>query len=331
MIEGRYFEPQHSRAAPARLQLEGLELVVVAQDGTRLSKIVARVSDPLSGTPRKIHFADGSLFEAPPDAPLALLGLSEGFMGRVSRLERSLKGVALAASLTIAAIAGFWIWGLPALAQVAALATPDSVLAAMDKGVFDAMERSLLEPSTLTPERKAEIGRLFGRLAARAGVDAQLYFRKAPRIGANAFALPGGSIVLTDGLVELSQSNSEIAGILAHELGHIEKRHTLRALYSAAGVGVAVMLIGGDPGHVVDSVVSQAGVLQSLAYSRDFEREADLRSVELVQAIGEDPEAFLALLDRAAGPDGEGSILTTHPGTRERRDIVRRAARGASR
>src|SRR6185436_5206099 len=141
--------------------------------------------------------------------------------------------------------------------------------------------------------------------AGSAGQGARLLFRDAPRIGANAFALPGGTIVLTDGLVAAAQSDDEILGVLAHEVGHVEGRHSLQQIYRAAGLAVMALLIAGDSSEIVDNVVSQASALTLLSYSRGFEADADQRSVALMQAAGRDPGAFLDLIDRlSAGAKG---------------------------
>jgi Zn-dependent protease with chaperone function len=91
----------------------------------------------------------------------------------------------------------------------------------------------------------------FEALAAHSPRGAQAYslnFRKGGSIGPNAFALPDGSLVLTDELVELAANDEAVLGVLGHEIAHVEGEHTLRQLYRAAGVAGFIMLIGGDIG-----------------------------------------------------------------------------------
>jgi predicted Zn-dependent protease len=92
-------------------------------------------------------------------------------------------------------------------------------------------------------------------------------------------------------------------------------------IYQVLGIGFFISMISGDPGSMIDSVVQQASALQTLAYSRDFEREADQSSVALMQKLGRDPKAMLALLDRVVPKDFDHttSFLSTHPGLDERR------------
>jgi predicted Zn-dependent protease len=155
-----------------------------------------------------------------------------------------------------------------------------------------------------------------------------LEFRDGGRLGANAIALPGGTIILTDQLVALAKSEDEIAGVLAHEIGHVTERHSLRQIYRALGIGFMAAVIIGDTSQLLDNVIAQAAVLDTLSYSRQFERDADAKSVELMTAAGRDPVAFISLLDRIfekAGVDSDDAgWLSTHPGNENRREEVQK-------
>ncbi len=336
IINGLYFPPLSSRALPARIERRDgrLTLHVEGEESAR-TPTLASVSQALAHVPRKINFEDGGAFEAPPDAPLEALGLGASkVFGAVARAERSFRAVAVAAVAMVTICFGLWRWGLPVLAQAGAAMTPVSVLHVMDSGTLQSLEGNALRPSRLESDRQHALSTLFLRLTDVAdphGAAPQLLFRDAPFIGANAFALPGGSIVVTDALVRAAKSDSEVAGVLAHELGHVELRHSLRQIYSALGVGIFLTLVGGDPGALIDSVISQASVLLTLSYSRSFESEADARAVELMLAIGEDPVAFADLLERIDSGGKETSLLATHPGAGERREAVRALAAKAGR
>ena len=333
MIPGLYFPPLSARALPARIELlDGrLTLHVEGEDSAR-TPTLASVSQALAHVPRKLNFEDGGAFEAPPDAALEALGLGGSrVFGAVARAERSLTLVAVAVLASLAVCFGLWRWGLPLMAEGAAAVTPASILRPMDIGTLESMEGQFLRPSTLDTDRQRALAAIFQRLAEVAdprGAAPQLLLRDAPFLGPNAFALPGGSIILTDALVRAARSDREVAGVLAHELGHVELRHSLRQIYSALGVAIVLTVVGGDPGALIDAVISQAGVLMTLSYSRSFESEADARAVELLLAIGEDPVAFADLLERleASMGGGQTSILSTHPGSGDRREAVRALA-----
>ncbi len=152
--------------------------------------------------------------------------------------------------------------------------------------------------------------------------------RSAPGIGANAFALPGGVVVVTDDMVNLCQSQDELAGILAHEFGHIEKRHTIRKVLQNAGVAVVAGVILGDVSSVV-VFSSFPAVLASLNYSRAMETEADDYAVRLLSSKGIPTENLAKILERLETQTGSRtnryfSYLSSHPDTQFRIDRVRK-------
>jgi predicted Zn-dependent protease len=125
----------------------------------------------------------------------------------------------------------------------------------------------------------------------------RLHFRAGPKaLGPNAFALPGGDIVLTDALVELAADEPDIiTGVLAHELGHVRHRHGMRlALQAGMVAGVSGLLVG-------DFSALLAGLPAWLAqadYSREFEREADLHARQMLQAAGISPRVMVRFFER---------------------------------
>ena len=335
MIDGRYFPPNSARALPARLSGSAgeLSLSLIGERKT-IRPVLEHVSDRLANVPRKLTFADGGVFEPGPEADIdGFLASHRSFFSRLARLEANWKFVAVAALATLALLIGVYRYGIPLAAAGASAVTPASVLAMMDKGSLETVDRVFFSESKLDEQEKARISSLFAELAAHShqlNPPLRLLFREGGRVGANAFALPGGTIVVTDELVRLAQSDDEVAGVLAHEIGHVEGRHSLKQLYRVLGIGFMIGVIGGDSSQIVDDAVSQAAVLQTLAYSREFEADADRRSVELMLKVKRDPLAFVALLERVTKdlPGAKGTNwLSTHPGTEDRRRRVGEIAR----
>ncbi len=95
-------------------------------------------------------------------------------------------------------------------------------------------------------------------------------------MGANAFALPGGTIIFTDEIVELAEDDGELVAVFAHERGHVVNNHSMRNLMQSAGVTFVLGWMLGDLTMITDVVLVGAPVLlQQMSYSRSFEREAD--------------------------------------------------------
>ena len=149
----------------------------------------------------------------------------------------------------------------------------------------------------------------------------------------NAFALPGGIVALTKGFIDHASSAEEVAGVIAHEIGHVHHDHSIQAMYQTTAVSMLVGILTGDfTGGVLITGVAE-WVLNS-GYSRTDERAADRYALERLYAAGIDAsglEGFFArLLAREAEGDGTlASILSTHPLTRERIEAVRNAPRAS--
>ena len=229
---------------------------------------------------------------------------------------------------------GTFRYGLPAMANAAAAVTPKAVFSLIDAGALDTVDRVFFSESNLDQSRRQELTSIFEELIEVAGEESpplNLLYRDGGRIGANAIALPGGTIILTDQLAALAEKDDEIAGVLAHEIGHVAERHSLRQIYRVLGVAFMVSVIGGDSGQIVEDVIAQAVAIESLSYSRKFESEADRYSVEVMLKAGRDPFAFVDLLDRVVGKhsgsaskaEGEDTgWFSTHPGNQDRRRDV---------
>ncbi|MGI9401183.1 MAG: M48 family metallopeptidase [Rhizobiaceae bacterium] len=331
MIPGLYFPVASSKAVNAKLLRVDHELQLRVDGSTEIIKPdLLDITDKLGNVPRKFNFADGSIFEASNDADVDdFMNIRRSFFSRLSRLEGNLGFVAIAAVITIALLMGIYRYGMPMAAAAAASVTPATVTSAIDSGTFQSLDRAFFDDSKLDESRQVEIRNIFEQLALLVDGDEPnhtLHFRDGGSLGANAFALPGGSIIVTDQLVELAENDDEIAGVLAHEIGHVESRHSLKQLYRVLGITFMLGVIAGDSSQIVGDVISQGVVLQSLSYSRQFEMEADQYSVELMAKVNRDAVAFLNLLDRvvddkSVSNDGSG-WLSTHPSNAERRDAV---------
>jgi predicted Zn-dependent protease len=169
------------------------------------------------------------------------------------------------------------------------------------------------------------------RAAGAAGAEpARLLVARDAQV--NAFAAPGGAVVVTSGLLRKLGSPQELAAVLAHELAHVRARHSLRGLLRQAGLRLLLALVAGDASSLAGSL-HVAGGLGGLAYSRAFEREADDAAVRSLARLGLTPGALAGALEsiRRAGPSGaEVGFLSTHPATAERVARLERAQRAAS-
>ncbi len=184
--------------------------------------------------------------------------------------------------------------GLSWISKQAAFALPTSVTAQAGKETLALLDNHTFSPSRLDESTQRRLMAKFFQLKRAIdspnGDTIMLNFRQGGKTGANAFALPSGNIIITDELIQLAENDEEILGVLAHEIGHLEKRHSLRQVIQTTGLAMIFSLALGD----VTSITSFATVLPTtlvqLKYSREFEIEADDYAVQGLQKMGIDPD-----------------------------------------
>ncbi len=326
-IQGWVHPQGQSQRIRAYASAVGARGQVRQADGVTLpfDLLSAEVTARVGGIPRRLTLTDGSVFVTDDndgiDAMLAAAGRPGGLVHRLERFHPRL--IVLAVFVLVAFGAGLR-WGLPAIADAAARATSAEVLKRMGRGGLDALDLTFLDPSALAPAQQGEIEAAFQDLLRAADLAGQpsLSFRASAAFGANAFALPGGQIFVTDDLVRLADSTDMVAAVLAHEIAHAELRHPARMVYRAGGLSLALVLVAGDAGSLVEESLGLGGFVLQNGYSRAFEEAADDRAAELLIAVGRDPgdlAAMLSLLLQGCGPACDnGGWLATHPAVSER-------------
>jgi Zn-dependent protease with chaperone function len=290
-----------------------------------------QVADRIAGCPAILQLPGGERLEVP-DADnfyrqfAALRGHGTGW---VHALEGHWTAVLLCLLVTVGLIYWFVTDGIPVAARVAAAAMPASVNDLIGREAMEAMDQYLFSPTQLSGERQAELQALFDDVVGEVGGDEgySLQFRSGEGIGPNAFALPAGIVVMTDELVELAEEDSEVAAVLAHEVGHVVNHHSMRRLIQSSVSAGLIVAVTGDLGSAANLAVGLPAVLLNAAYSREFEREADQvafsylesRDIDLAE-LGE----LLVRIDEVYGRDPDAStLLDSHPGSRERLEAAR--------
>ena len=219
----------------------------------------------------------------------------------------------------------FMVYGIPIIAYHVANATPFSVEKQLGKYTLDTLEHPELgyfTATTLTAERQTALKNRLEQFCKKINdcPEHQLNFRKSPKIGANAFALPGGDIIMTDELVALSEADDEIIAVLAHELGHVKHRDALRHTLESSLSGLLILSITGD----ASSLAANLPILViNSHYSRAFETEADQYALQTLKTACIPTSSFAKILlklekhlkkDSIAIPE----IIASHPDTKQR-------------
>ena len=313
------------------------------------------VSDPVGNIPRTLRLDSGELFETNDHKKL------NKWLNSVRRQTNYLHTLESNWRFVIASLAALAIilfvairWGIPAASESIADRLPEEVSATIGAGALEALDESLFEPSALSSERREAIQQAFyDALPANAkqpvqardsGISYQLAFRGGGPIGANAFALPNGTIVVTDELIALAKNDDEILSVLLHEMGHVHRRHSLRMLISHSGLAMISLAIVGDVSSAGALVLALPSILVESSYSRDLESEADDYALARMRELNIETQHFANLMLRLENcaflvdedfkleqcePDVHGATkhsseeklvnyLSTHPTTQER-------------
>jgi Zn-dependent protease with chaperone function len=356
-----YFDGRHSIRRPVEVQVEGDAVRIRGSETSlELTRGELSIQPRLGKMPLRIGLPGGGLLLADAQDVAAALPIPPA-QGLAHRLESHL-GVMLVALIGVVAAAGLgYFYGIPWAAREIAYRIPPELEARIAIEGLKGLDTYALKPTTLPAERRAELRAMFEGLAARAdgaGRGARIEFRDGGWIGANAFALPGGLVVVTDQLVTVLRDDGRIAAVLAHEIGHLEFRHGSRHILQDSLAGLLSLALLGDASAVANIAVTIPTVMVHTGYSRDFEREADRYAYGLMKRTGRSPRLLgeaLAALEADAesrgqecpapsdggkpgdAPDAsdaprkrsrsaEAGYLSTHPATEER---IRAAAEAA--
>jgi predicted Zn-dependent protease len=318
--------------------------ILVRGETVRFEGNGAEVEIPLAGLELRLGGAsDRLVFLAHPSRPDCSLYTSdhsilqdpqllsqEGIAEQVARV-RSKKRLGRVVLVGVLAAFGTSLAGLylakGTLIEVVADRVPTSLETALGDGVLAQLEkgRSFVE----TPEPLSGLSRMTGPLlAALPEQEYAFRFHIVADPSINAFALPGGSVVIHSGLLLKATSPEEVLGVLAHEMAHVTRRHSLRQLVGTLGLFTVVQALFGDLTGMA-AVLTEGGTeLLSLRFSRDHEREADDAGWDYLLAAGVDPRGMLSFFtklreeEERLGPvssaQGYLALLSTHPATPER-------------
>ena len=348
-IRCHYYDGRTSRRRGAVLAFTTRGGLVIAIEGAEERTVHEKVRIParVADTPRYIHLPDGGVCEVQDNdaldaAHVCTLPDSEPLVDRFGRLRHRLdstwRGAAAALAVTAAILYSFTEWGAPAVATVAVAATPPEVEAVIGDNLLTLFEQlRFLEPSELPPNRRNELLAAFEEMCRETGVEnADLRFHS---VGApNAFALPGGTVIVTDALVELAENEEEIIAVLAHELGHVSERHVMRRLAQTSSMLVLWTAFTGDVSVATLSILGPDRLLAQ-RYSRSFERGADQFAFDYLLSTGIPPTRLSDLVGRLSGAGRDAGAratgnpldwLSSHPGAGERAANAAEAAERAS-
>jgi len=267
-----------------------------------LSFDMIKVSPRIGNTARYIDLQDGAQFETEDNDAIddIVKSLSpEKFNGFIHKLESVKRFVLLTVFIVIFIAWGFIQYGVPYFSREFASMLPDDASEYLGQGILETLDEHWFEDSQLPEARKKELTVVFNDLLVEIGEkNIVLEFRNSIKIGANAFALPNRTIVFTDDLINLSNSNDEIISIMLHEIGHLDNLHSLRSTIQRFSLAMFVMVITGDVSTSSSLITALPVVLLEAGYSREIEAEADTYALEKMLKHNINPVFFATIMQK---------------------------------
>jgi predicted Zn-dependent protease len=327
-MQGRFHDGRTTQVLPVRVWVEDETLVFHWDRESRWSLEAVRVEL----VDDRVRVAYG--LDDPARLTMALADWREltehatGHHRAVGRREVRLV-VALAASA--AAIAGVVFVGIPAASGPLARNTPPQ----LERKIGQNLDAQVSLPfktcgGSAGQAALTRLGHELGR-TSQTPFDIRVRAVHAPMV--NAFALPGGAILVTDGLVDLAATPDELAAVIAHETAHVEKRHVMQGVWRSFGFGVLLdAVVGGGTGAGQQAVLLM-GSFTNLRYGRAAEAEADSGGQDILVEQGLSSEGmapfFQRLVATSEGPNAKAvkELISDHPDTLRRANISRARAR----
>lgn len=334
--QGWYFDGRMPQRQPVavRVMRDGLAIIFDVGGSRRWTyEQFRQTQGAQAGEPVRFeHGGDSPEVLIVPDVTI-LAAIRETAMTRGRRFHppaRRGRWVAATLATAVAILALGWVlylWGIPALADAVAARLPVAWEAQLGAAVVD----NLVPPTRRCTGRsqQAALEQIFALLTASGPAAVYRYTLIVSAEDApNAFAAPGGYVVVTLGLLRLSDRPEEIAGVMAHEIQHVVHRHGTKLLVRELSMRAMVSLATGDLGGL-GSAMQAARTLGTLRYRRADETAADRDAVPLLAAARIDPRSLVVMLQKlrraSAGP-ALPPYLSTHPAVEDRIAVLSRLA-----
>jgi Zn-dependent protease with chaperone function len=342
-FSGRYSDGRSAAQVDAWARIEGDSLILRAVDGSELLR------------DRLDHVR---LIDAPQSDAQGRIALGPEHMARFSFFSRELhallraaapqlradpyasaatgRRVLTAAVVAVASVALLVLVVVPLLARQIAQITPPAWAARAGRWISEEVIAHFSRRGGVceSPSGVAALQRLAQPLMQQARTPLALNIRVVDSATVNALALPGGQILILRGLIDNARDPGEVAGVLAHEIAHVELRHVTELFYRRSATSFIIGLVFGDvAGFSTAGFLAQT--LIGARYSREAEEAADTRAFELLGAAGLASSGFADFFERMARVEGGAAELlayvSTHPPSAQRAQRARAAARGGGR
>jgi len=328
LFDGVAFPPRSSERHPAQLDVTQANALSLRVDGKIIScdQQCADVSAPVGNLPVRFKFPDGWVFVVERTTEVSHWLERNRRSSKVDKIEANWMAWLLSVLVCIGVVLGSYFYALPWASDKVAKTLPDYVAVALGDKILESFDNSWQE-SELSPQAQQEIRQRVTQHVEQLEAlpyPVEVVFRSS-ELGANAFALPGGKIVLLDELVALADNEQQLDSIILHELGHIHHRHMVKKLVHSSLLSVGVALLTGESSGVVDNLAGLGVFFISNGHSREAELEADAyaRQAMLTLYGSSEPMAEMFELFKQQEMLEPPEWMSTHPDFEQRIQAAR--------
>ncbi|GAA0361555.1 M48 family metallopeptidase [Bowmanella denitrificans] len=334
LYQGKLYAPGSSQSCEVQVRFDAGELCLQA-DGVWHSYEKSGLSSPaaLGRMPREIRLPDGGLLQVAADKALNQWLDGDGLSARLAAMETNRWGILASLILAPLCLFALFKYAIPALAIGFAQYVPQSYVQIASEHTLLALDQSLLDPSELDAATQKDYLDYWQNTVTQLGLSPASYhiqFRHAETLGPNAFALPDGTIVITDQLVTLLENDKEVLqAVLLHEIGHVEHRHSMRLIAQTLVSSVVISYMFGDLSGMADLFAGASTTLVQNQFSQELEWQADGYALTQLDKLGKGRDSFAQAMEKLASLAPSSSMerwLSSHPMLKDRIQNARQDA-----
>jgi len=331
-INAYYYDGQSSTQVPVVITVKQTGEVLISGQSVEIKTTVKllKISARLANTRRNIYLKDGSKLETEDNKAIDQIC---GYFDRnilqslLHKLEKNWSVVLVALIITIIFVWGGIEYGVPFASKWAVKSVPYRVEQSIGEQGLESLDNWLFKETTMQNSEQRHLQKLFDNLVINSEkqFNYRLELRSAQKMGANALALPGGIIIMTDALIALAENDQQIIAVLAHEMAHIEYQHGLRSLLQDSITALFMAGVLGDISSISSLSVAIPTMLVESRYSREFELEADQYAIDYLETQNiaiEQYSKILSLLEQVNKSSHQFDYLSSHPTMDKRINII---------
>ena len=337
-ISGIYQWSGEARSVAAIADIAEDHISVRSTEGESLNRCLneqAQFGDAIPGLPVDLVFSNNDRFI--PDDPQFRWSAQKSHQRLPEILERNWLTVVIALIL----VPGFvWLMinkVIPGASEAVVPLIPDSVVAELSEQTLVLIDKIHLDESRLSSEQQQAITDQWNQVLNQLALPPDQYALKFRSFaaGPNAFALPDGTVIVTDQIVELTADKPEVlTSVLLHEIGHVHHQHGMKLATQSVATSVLFAMMFGDVEGAGEIVLGTGTALMQSAFSRDMESEADTYAFKQLTTLGMSPELFAEAMERLQQTyqhkhktddeePGLFSYFSSHPETTQRIERAR--------